>query len=100
MSVQVSVATVTSLDLLSILSTGLSPCDGIRECLHLDDKHHLAIQNVCFRGKDNPFSVAMLFRICFCCFSFKKNLQEEARERGCSLKMCLPHHTESCKCNG
>ncbi len=78
MSKQVSVGTVTSHHLLSILSAGLRPCDGIRGCLHLDDKHHLAIQNVCFRSKDNPSSIALLFWICFCCFSFK-NLLEEGR---------------------
>lgn len=81
MSMQVSVGTVTSHDLFSSLSAGLSPCDSIRECLHLDDKHHLAIQNVSFRGKDNPSSMVLLFWICFCCFSFK-NLLEEGRRSG------------------
>lgn len=60
MSLLVSVEMVTTHNLLSILSTGISPYDGIGNvCIWMTD--HLAIQNVCFRGKENPSSVALLF---------------------------------------
>lgn len=67
-----------------ILSPGLNPSDGIRVCLHLDDKHHLAIQNVCFRGRENPFSIGMLVGMVLPLFLEIKNLTEVGRG-GCSL---------------
>lgn len=60
-----------------------SPHDDIGECLHL-----VILCFYCF-DLDYYFSIAL-----------KKNKKLVAVQGGRSVKMCLPHHSESCKCNG